>query len=185
MRATTVTLKPPRRPDRRLLPVTANVVLVHELNPPQGDQPVEWILVTTLPIGSAEDVRTIIQYYTVRWMIELLFRILKSGCRVEERRFEHIDRLLPCLAIYVIAAWRTLMVCRMGRSCPDMSCEAIFEPAEWKPSLSSNVKSSKQTPRLVNDPHDRPTWLGIARARPPGECGEQARLTSTPCCCRS
>jgi hypothetical protein len=151
VRATTVTLKPPRRPDRRLLPVTANVVLVRELNPPQGDQPVEWILVTTLPIGTVEDVRTIIQYYTVRWMIEVLFRILKSGCRVEERRFEHIDRLLPCLAIYVIAAWRTLMVCRMGRSCPDIDCEAIFEPAEWKAvyMVVKRRNPPKQPPRLV------------------------------------
>jgi hypothetical protein len=70
---------------------------------------------------------------------------------VEERRFEHIDRLLPCLAIYVITAWRTLMVCQMGRSCPDIDCEAIFEPAEWK-AVSMVVKRRnppKQPPRLV------------------------------------
>jgi hypothetical protein len=184
VRATTVTLKPPRRPDRRLLPVTANVVLVSELNPPEGDQPVEWILVTTLPISTSEDVRTIIQYYTVRWMIEVLFRVLKSGCRVEERRFEHIDRLLPCLAIYVIVAWRTLMVCRMGRSCPDIDCEAIFEPAEWKAVYMVVKRQSppKQPPRLeqiirligqlggwVNRPNrkDLPgvqtIWLGLQR----------------------
>jgi len=184
VRATTVTLKPPRRPDRRLVPVTANVVLVRELNPPEGDEPVEWILVTTLPINTADDVRTIIQYYTVRWMIEVLFRVLKSGCRVEHRRFEHIDRLLPCLAIYVIVAWRTLMVCRMGRSCPDVDCEAIFEPEEWKAvyMVVKREKPPKQPPRLeeiirligqlggwVNRPNrkDLPgvqtIWLGLQR----------------------
>ena len=63
-----------------------------------------WILVTTLPIDEVEPVRQIIQSYTVRWMIEVLFRTLKSGCRVEERRFQHVDRLLPCLAVYLIVA---------------------------------------------------------------------------------
>ena len=67
----------------------------------------------------------------MRWSIEILFRTLKSGCRIEQRRFEHIDRLLPCLGLYLIVAWRTKYVCRMGRSCPDIDCEAIFEPSEW------------------------------------------------------
>jgi len=184
VRASTVTLKPPRRPDRRLVPVTVNVVLVRELNPPKGDEPVEWMLVTTLPIKTADNVRTIIQYYTVRWLIEVLFRVLKSGCRVEERRFEHIDRLLPCLAIYVIVAWRTLMVCRMGRSCADVDCEVIFEPEEWKAVYMVVERKSppKQPPRLeemirligqlggwVNRPNrkDLPgvqtIWLGLQR----------------------
>ena len=45
-----VTLRPPRRPDRQLPPVAVNVVLVSEINPPSGDEPVEWLLVTSLPI---------------------------------------------------------------------------------------------------------------------------------------
>ncbi len=62
----------------------------------------------------------------------MFFRVLKSGFRVEERRFEHVDRLRSCLAVYLIVAWRTLYVCRLGRSCRDIRCEAVFEPAEWK-----------------------------------------------------
>lgn len=150
VRAVTVTLNPPARPDRQLPPVTVNVVLVREPNPPAGETPVEWILVTTLPIDTVEQVRTIVGYYVVRWMVELFFRVLKSGCRVERRRFEHVDRLLPCAALYLIVAWRTLMVCRLGRSCPDLDCEAIFEPAEWK-SVYMAVNQQpppKQPPRL-------------------------------------
>ena len=184
VRATTVTLNPPWRPDRKFPPVTVNVVLVREINPPAGDEPVEWILVTTIPINITDNVRNIIQYYTVRWMIEVLFRTLKSGCRVEARRFEHVDRLLPCVAIYLIVAWRTLMVCRMGRSCPDIDCEAIFEPEEWKAVYVAihQRKPPKEPPRLeemvrlvgqlggwVNRPNrkDPPgvqtIWLGLQR----------------------
>jgi len=132
VRAACVTLRPPWRADRKLPPVTVNIVLVRETNPPAGDEPIEWLLITDLPIDTIEQVRQVIQYYCVRWMIEVFFRVLKSGCKVEERLFEYMDRVLTCLAVYMIVAWRTLYVCRLGRSCPEISCEMIFEPAEWK-----------------------------------------------------
>ena len=97
--AATVTLRGPQRPGGSLSPVTVNVVQVREVDPPPDDEPVEWLLVTTLPIATAEQFREVIQYYAVRFMVEVLFRILKSGCRVEERHFEHIDRMLPCVAV--------------------------------------------------------------------------------------
>jgi hypothetical protein len=133
IRAKTVTLRPPSRPaQEKLASVQVNVVLVREPNPPEGEEPIEWMLLTTLPIDTLEQIRQVVEYYCVRWWIEIFFKVLKSGCRVEERRFEDIERLLPCLAIYLIVAWRTLLVCRLGRECPDIDCEAIFEPSEWK-----------------------------------------------------
>lgn len=186
VRAATVTLRPAARSQGRLPAVTVNVVLVREIDPPADDVPVEWLLLTTLPIDTAEDVRQIVQYYSVRFMIAVLFRVLKSGCRVEQRRFEHIDRLLPCVAVYLIVAWRTLMVCRLGQSCPDWDCETIFEPQEWKavwmvtkrqpppaapPRLGVMVRLVAQLGGYVNRPKrpDPPgpqtVWLGLQRAR--------------------
>jgi hypothetical protein len=186
VRATTVTLRPPARPDRQLPEVQANIVWVREQNPPEGDVPVEWLLVTTLPVDTVEDVQKVLQYYTVRFLIEVLFRILKSGCRVEERLFEHIDRLLPCIAVYLIVAWRTFMLCRLGRSCPDMNCEAVFDPSEWKsvwvtvrrkplpkrpPALLEMIKLVAQLGGYVNRPKrkDPPgpqtVWLGLQRMK--------------------
>ena len=186
VRAASMTLRPPWRPDRVLSPVTVNVVLVREIDPPEDDTAVEWILVTTLPVGDVEQVRQVIQYYTVRWMIEVLFRTLKSGCRVEERRFQHIDRLLPCLAAYLIVAWRTLFACRLARSCPDIDCEAVFEPSEWQsvwtavhrqappqtpPRLEAMVRLIAQLGGYVNRPNRRDPpgpqtiWVGLQRMR--------------------
>jgi Transposase DNA-binding/Transposase Tn5 dimerisation domain len=147
IRAATVTLRGPQRPGGRPADVTVNVVQVREIDPPPSDVPVEWLLITTLPIETVEQVREIVQYYSVRFMIEVLFRVVKSGCRVQERLFEHINRMLPCLAVYWIVAWRTLMICRLGRSSPDMDCEALFDPAEWK-SVWMTVKGAK-LPRHV------------------------------------
>jgi hypothetical protein len=190
VRATRVTLRGPWRADRTLPAVTVNVVLVCEINPPPNDQPVEWLLITSLPIDDAEQVRRVIQYYTVRWMIEVFFRVLKSGCRVEERLFEYMDRLLNCLAVYMIAAWRTLYVCRLGRSCPDISCETIFEPAEWKsvwkvvrredppavpPSLGVFVRLVAQLGGYVNrkraaPPGPQTVWIGLQRMHDIANC---------------
>jgi hypothetical protein len=149
-RAARVTLRAPERPAGQLPDVTVNAVLVREVAPPADDVAVEWLLLTSLPIDTIEQVRAIIQYYCTRWMVEVLIRVLKSGCRVEQRRFKHVDRLLPCLAVYLIVAWRTLYVCRLGRSCPEISCEAVFEPAEWQSvyQVVKRQKPPKQPPKL-------------------------------------
>jgi hypothetical protein len=189
VRAVRLTLRPPDRPDRKLPSISMNAVMVRELNPPEGEPAVEWILLTDLPIGTIEQVQAVVQTYTVRWMIEIFFRTLKSGCRVEERRFEHIDRLLPCLAIYLIVTWRTLYVCRLGRECPDISCEAVFEPAEWKsvyhvvlgklprtpPKLQDMVRTVAQLGGYVNrkrkdPPGPQTVWLGLQRLHDIAAC---------------
>ena len=192
VRAVRVTLRPPWREDRKLPPVTVNVVLVSEVDPPAADEPVEWLLLTSLPVDALEQVRQVIEYYCVRWMIEVFFRVLKSGCRVEDRRFEHIDRLLTCLAVYLVVAWRTLFVCRMGRSCPDISCEAVFEPAEWKsvwkvmhrqdpprqaPTLQAMLQLVAQlggyVPRKKSLPGPQTVWLGLQRTHDFALCWER------------
>jgi len=184
VRAARVTLRPPWRADRKLPKVTLNVVHVEEVNPPATDVPVVWQLLTSLPIEDIDQVRQVIQYYCVRWMIEVFFRVLKSGCRVEERQFEHIDRLLPCLAVYLIVAWRTLFVCRLSRSCPELSSEAVFESAEWQavwkvihrtdpprvaPPLGEMVRLIGQLGGYVNrrgahPPGPQTVWIGLQRA---------------------
>lgn len=184
VRAARVALRPPYRPAGKLPAVMLNVVLVRESHPPSGEEPIEWLLLTSLPIGDLEQVRRVIQYYCTRWMIEVFFRVLKSGCRVEERRFETLDRLLTCLAVYLIVAWRVLYACRLGRSCPDLNCEAVFEPAEWKavwkvvrrkdppsdpPPLGEIVRLVAQLGGYVNrkraaPPGPQTLWIGLQRA---------------------
>ena len=183
VRAARVTLRAPERPAGQLPDVTVQAVLVTEVDPPADDVAVEWLLLTSLPIDTVDQVRVIIQYYCTRWMVEVLYRVLKSGCRVERRRFEHVERLLPCLAVYLIVAWRTLYVCRLGRSCPEISCEAVFEPAEWQsvyqvvtrrpppkqpPSLQEMVRLVAQLGGYVNrkrgdEPGPQTVWLGLQR----------------------
>lgn len=109
-----------------------NIVLCEELDPPRGEAPISWMLVTTLPIATPTEVRTVIAYYCRRWGIEVFFRTLKSGCRIEHRRFETIERMWNALALCSVVAWRVMYLCHLGRECPNLDCEVIFTPSEWK-----------------------------------------------------
>jgi hypothetical protein len=184
IRAAMITLRAPKRNGLKLPAIMVNMVLVHEPNPPAGAEPIVWMLLTTLPIETPEQVRLIVQYYCLRWNIEILFRTLKSGCRIEERRFEDVERILPCMAIYLIASWRVLLACRLGRECPDADCEVLFEPSEWKatwmavhrrkppkknPTLSEIVCLIAQLGGYIRRPSSEPgvqtLWIGMQRVR--------------------
>ena len=179
-----VRLNDPRRTSKRKVDgITVNAVLVSEVDPPNGVQSVEWLLLTSLPIRGNKQLQTIIDYYEKRWMIELYFKVLKSGCKIESRRFEHMDRFLPALALYMIIAWRSLYICRVSRTHEDASCELVYTPAEWQsvwqivkrgqpprkpPRLMEMTKIVAELGGYVNRPSGGPPgpqsmWLGLQR----------------------
>ena len=131
IRAMRITVKPPHA--RSHLPqVTLNVVLVEEVDGPQDGTDVSWLLLTTLSIESFEDVLLVIDYYQARWTIEVYFRVLKTGCRVEEIQLETTRRIKNCLAFYKIIAWRVMQLTHLNRECPSLPCTAVFDECEWK-----------------------------------------------------
>ncbi len=184
IRKATIELRRPLHGDRQLpASIHVNVVLCEETNPPTGADPIRWMLVTTLPIDSDADVQRVISAYCVRWQIEVYFRTLKSGCKIEQRRFETIDRVLNSLAFFSVIAWRVMYVCHLGRECPEMDCEVMFEPSEWKsvysvlgktipkegcPSLNEVVRAIARLGGFMNRPEDHPgtqtLWVGLQRS---------------------
>jgi hypothetical protein len=129
------------------------------------------MLATTLPIETDEDVQRVISSYCVRWQIEVYFRALKSGCRIEHRRFETIDRVLNCLAFFNVVAWRLMYLCHLRRECPDLACELMFEPSEWKsvyavlglkvpeqgcPTLNELIRAIARLGGFIDRPKDHP-----------------------------
>lgn len=133
VRATSVVLEPTRRTDSNKLPeVTINVVFAKEIKTPHGEEPIEWFLITSLPIDTTEKAIQVITWYLCRWQIEIFFKILKSGCGVEKLQLQTIDRLKPSLALYMIIGWRILAMTMLGRSCPDIPCTAVFDDEEWR-----------------------------------------------------
>lgn len=131
IRAATIELKPPD--PRNTLPlVTQQFVLVREVNGPGDDTEISWLLMTNLPIETEEDILRVVDYYVARWIVEVFFRTLKTGCRVEKIQLETLDRVKNCLAFYKIIAWRIIYLTYLNRTTPNVSCTAVFDDCEWK-----------------------------------------------------
>ena len=147
VKAKRLRLYPPNRRGRKLSVVEVTVVMLKELNPPVGAEPIEWILLTSLPVNTLEEALTIIQWYVCRWQIEIYHRILKSGCKVEELQLERAYQIKTAVALYMIVAWRVFYYLMLGREYPDFPCDLVFEDEEWK-SVYVIVKG-KQPPEQV------------------------------------
>jgi hypothetical protein len=182
VRAMTITVKPPHA--RSGLPaITHHVVLIEEINGPGDDTDVCWLLLTTLPIDTVEQVLQIVEYYVARWSVETYFRTLKSGCQVEQLRLETKSRLRNCLAFYHIIAWRIVYLTHLNRTCPELPCTSVFADYEWKPVWRVVTKTPlpKHTPTLNEflkllthlggynnrakelPPGPQPLWIGLRR----------------------
>jgi len=139
IQAKRVKLRVPPRPDsggqsafEQMSDVTVNAVLVREVNPPEGEEAIEWLLLTSLPIDTLEQVQRVVRTYCVRWQIEIYFRVLKSGCEVEKSQLETAGRYRNYLGLCLIVAWRVMHLTMLGRNCPEMSCEEVLEKDEWQ-----------------------------------------------------
>ena len=132
--ATSVELPPPRAyrgPHKD--PVRLNAVCAYEINAPEEVQnPISWILLTTLPVADAQQAAIVVHWYTLRWRIERLHYILKSGCQIESLQLQAEERLENAIAVYSIAAWRILWLTYEARQNPDAPCTSALSSLEWK-----------------------------------------------------
>lgn len=129
-----VSLKPPRgrSQEKDLEPVTVWAVYAHEEHPPPGQEAVSWMLLTTAQVATLGEATEKIHWYTCRWQIELFFKILKSGCKIEQLQLETAARLRRCLALYAVVAWRVMFLTMQSRAVPDLPSDVLLELAEWQ-----------------------------------------------------
>ena len=142
-------------------------------------------MLTNLPVTTGDQVLEKLQWYLCRWQIEIFFRILKSGCKVEKLQLECTERLRPALAMYMIVAWRVLYLTYLGRECPDLPCELVFDTKEWQAIhlVSTQTRAPEQVPSLNTilrmiagmggflvrksdgEPGPQTIWIGLQRTR--------------------
>ena len=131
IRFAAVRLKPPQRKPH-LPSLQLGAVLAQEVDAPPGVKPLRWMLLTTCEVTSAASALEKINWYRLRWGIEVYHRTLKSGCKIEERQLGTADRIETCLAIDLVVAWRIFHLAKLGRDVPDVPCTIFFEEFEWK-----------------------------------------------------
>jgi hypothetical protein len=108
------------------------VVHAQERDAPAGRAPLEWKLITNLPVDSAAQAIEKIDWYAMRWKIETFHKILKSGCKAEESRLETASRLTNLISIYCIVSWRVFWMTMANRAEPDASPSVAFTDFEIK-----------------------------------------------------
>jgi hypothetical protein len=131
MAAGEVTLRPSKgeKAYRECAPVSCQVVRVWEESPPAGHDRLEWMLCTSLRCDAPEEVRFAARGYSLRWMIEEFHKCEKTGCKVEERRLESVDRLEPLIGLLSVLAVWLLQLKYVARDEPDARARSMFDGA--------------------------------------------------------
>lgn len=142
--ATTITMQKTRYSDFAAEPFDVNVVRVWDSVPAAGEPPVEWVLLTTEPIATPDDLKRIVDIYRLRWTIEEYFKALKTGCSLEKRQVESYDALRNVLALFVPIAYRLLLLRALHRRAPNAKVSAGFTPTELH--LMANAPSNRGLP---------------------------------------
>lgn len=108
-------------------------IQAQEISPaPKGGARILWRLLTTLPVSCAQAAVEKVQWYAQRWQIEVLHKVLKSGCQIEQRQLETAARLERVLAVDLVVAWRVLALCKAARQMPNDPISDWLPAAQWQ-----------------------------------------------------
>lgn len=130
-----------------------------EEEPPAGEEPICWRLLSTLPVGDAATAILQVQRYSRRWEIEVFHRTLKSGCRVEDRQLETAQRLGRCLILDMIVAWRVQALSKAGRG--EHAAQPVsqwLETHEWQ-ALWCYIHQQTRAPETPPSTYQAMRWV--------------------------
>lgn len=160
--------------------LSLNVVRVFEPEPPQGQEGVEWLLVTTEPVKTGADVLRSVDWYRRRWTIEEFFKALKTGCSVEKRDFVTAHALMNAFALSIPIAWHLLLMRALARYDSKADAARVFTrtqlevlhlatrklPPAQRPPRSPTVRQALLAIAALGGHLKRngePGWLTLAR----------------------
>jgi hypothetical protein len=110
--------------------IAVNVVRVWEQAPPPGEEPVEWVLLTSDPIDTQEQILKIVDRYRARWTIEEYFKALKTGCAYESRQLEDHQSLTNALAVFAPIACTLLDLRSEARRTPTATADLALSKSQ-------------------------------------------------------
>jgi hypothetical protein len=155
LRARSVQVRPPRALGRHRDNVSVNAVEVHELHPPKGTSPLQWVLLTSEPIDTAESCVKVANLYRSRWKIEEFHKSLKTGCQMEKRQLKTRQRLEAALGLYSVIG---IMLLRVREAARDLTRKATdyFNEVQLK-------LLHRRYPKIGNNPSARAAFRAVAQ----------------------
>ena len=168
-------IRPPIAKQKRYPALMLTVLHAREPEGPVGRPHIDWKLITDLPVDGHDAAVEKLQWYAMRWKIEVFHKMLKSGCRAEQARLRTAERLVRLLAVFCILSWRVFWLTMLNRAKPDL-----------EPDLVPTVLETNILDRLIPDPTADPSpaktlslyLIKIAQARaryPRGQTVERVR----------
>ena len=123
-----VQIKPPSKKhgNHGNTPLAVWLVRVWEVNPPTGQERLEWFLLTNEPVLTYDDVYRVVGWYECRWIVEEYHKGMKTGCRIECPQFTEEERLKPTIALLSIITL-TLLAMRDASRRPDAKTRKATE----------------------------------------------------------
>ena len=106
------------------------VVMAKETQPPEGQEPLLWYLLTTMAVESQATALLLLDYYRKRWIIERWHLVMKSGLQVEKLQFDTFTRLAHAIALLSIVAWQLLWLKQLAIQSPDVGAQQMFDPLQ-------------------------------------------------------
>lgn len=154
--------------------VAVHAVWACETAAPPGVDPLEWLLLTTVPTHTEAEALERLAWYSRRWTIESWHRVLKSGCRIEARQFGDIERFVRATALFAVIAWRILYATLLARLDAHLPCDLLLPTIEWQ-ALYCRIHGTTTPPSQAPPLGQAVAWiaklggyLGRKRDRPPG-----------------
>jgi hypothetical protein len=120
-----------------------------EKDPPEGEKAIEWMLITNQSVKTFAEACILVQWYALRWRIEMFFKVLKSGFGVEKCRLGTAERLICYLTVMSIVAWRLFLITLIARTDPSLPCSKFLSKLELTVLL---VKATGNTSPPTNPP---------------------------------
>lgn len=132
-------------------PLPMYVVLITEVNPPKGQKPIEWMLLTNEPVRTQKDAWRVATWYERRWIIEEFHKGMKTGCGVEDLQFTKAARLQPAIALLSALALTLLNLRDVSRR-PDAAttrATKVFAPEYVE--VLSHWRYGKSRPLTIHE----------------------------------
>jgi len=144
-------------------PIDIWIIHAVEPAPPEGTPAVEWFLLTTVDLRSAEDAVACLRWYCLRWRIEEFHRVLKSGCGIEQIAHETAERIRRAIAINLVIAWRIMLMTLLGRETPQLLPDVLFSDLELQVLRAYAKKNAwrrlqRCATQCVSSPASAATW---------------------------
>ncbi|BBB96466.1 MULTISPECIES: IS4 family transposase [Bradyrhizobium] len=125
-----IAVLPPIGKQKRYPVLDLTIIHATERGTPKGRKPIEWKLITDLAVRGRSEAIEKINWYAMRWKIEVFHKILKSGCKAEDSKLRTAERLANLMAVFCILSWRVLWLTMLNRIAPDASPKLALTDTE-------------------------------------------------------